>query len=345
MEVYKFRFSASQSGTEKVFEGGKWVRHEPGYLTASMLAPLLKPLAGYPNEGKEEFLAALDRMIPDSVGPVSEEQLRDIYQAIKPSMTLDDFRRDLEQRNRRASFHEKWILANALITGVLLLSTPRKRRSSKARVKSYSLKARPKSRGSKVRRATRQEKGLVKGKLPWFWRLLLLPKARQKTRTAFAEWEASQKKEVSEGKPAWLLLPFLQGAWQRSTTVPFVDGKQFGFEVTSRTREDAVCCELLLMITHNVRQLRVCPHCLTIHWRKETSVCEACKREQDRIRKARQEPTPKSRFRNKVSQAKRRGRITAGQATLVLETLDREGLFSAERLYGSLLERKAERRE
>jgi len=46
MEAYKFRFSASQSGTEKVFEGGKWVRREPGYLTASMLAPLLKPLAG-----------------------------------------------------------------------------------------------------------------------------------------------------------------------------------------------------------------------------------------------------------------------------------------------------------
>jgi hypothetical protein len=28
MEAYKFRFSASQSGTEKVFEGGKWVRRQ-----------------------------------------------------------------------------------------------------------------------------------------------------------------------------------------------------------------------------------------------------------------------------------------------------------------------------
>jgi hypothetical protein len=300
MEAYKFRFSASQSGTEKVFEGGKWVRREPGYLTASMLAPLLKPLAGYPNEGKEEFLAALDRMMPDSVGPVSEEQLRDIYQAIKPNMTLDDFRRDLEQQNRRASFHEKWILANVLIIGVLLLLAPTKGRRSRA---------------------------------------------RKAARTALAEFETTQEKRVSRGEPAWLLLPFLQGAWQRSTTVPFVDGKQFGFEVTSRTREDAVFCELLLMITYNVRQLRVCPHCLTIHWRKETSVCEACKREQDRIRKARQEPTPKSRFRNKVSQAKSRKSITADQATLVLETLDREGLFSAERLYGSLLGKKPERSE
>lgn len=272
MEAYKFRFSASQSGTEKVFEGGKWVRHEPGYLTASMLAPLLKPLAGYPNEGKEEFLAALDGMIPDSVGP----------------------------SHSRLSRRHNWILANTLIIGVLLLLAPTKGRRSRA---------------------------------------------RKAARTALAAFETTQKTRVSRGEPAWLLLPFLQGAWQRSTTVPFVDGKQFGFEVTSRTREDAVCCELLLMITHNVRQLRVCPHCLTIHWRKETSVCQACKREQDRIRKARQEPTPKSKFRNKVSQAKSRKRITADQATRILNVLARDGLSPAERLYGSLLERKAERRE
>jgi hypothetical protein len=327
VEVYKFRFSASQSGTEKVFEGGKWVRHEPGYLTASMLAPLLKPLAGYPNEGKEEFLAALDGMIPDSVGPVSEEQLRGIYQAEKPNMTLDDFRRDLEQQNRRASFHEKWILANVLIIGVLLLLAPTKGRRSRARKAARTALGRFKVTQKKRVRHSRA------------------PKSRQAAQTALAAFETTQMTRVSRGEPAWLLLPFLQGAWQRSTTVPFVDGKQFGFEVTSRTREDAVCCELLLMITHNVRQLRVCPHCLTIHWRKETSVCEACKREQDRIRKARQEPTPKSRFRNKVSQAKSRKSITADQATLVLETLDREGLFSAERLYGSLLGKKPERSE
>lgn len=272
MEAYKFRFSASQSGTEKVFEGGKWVRHEPGYLTASMLAPLLKPLAGYPNEGKEEFLAALDGMIPDSVGP----------------------------SHSRLSRRHNWILANTLIIGVLLLLAPTKGRRSRA---------------------------------------------RKAARTALAAFETTQKTRVSRGEPAWLLLPFLQGAWQRSTTVPFVDGKQFGFEVTSRTREDAVFCELLLMITHNVRQLRVCPHCLTIHWRKETSVCEACKREQDRIRKARQKPTPTSKFRNKVSQAKSRKRITADQAARILNVLARDGLSPAERLYGSLLGKKPERSE
>ena len=53
--------SLPQSGTEKVFEGGKWVRREQ-LLTGLDLA-MLKLLAGYPNEGKEEFLAALDRMI------------------------------------------------------------------------------------------------------------------------------------------------------------------------------------------------------------------------------------------------------------------------------------------
>jgi len=236
---------------------------EPGYLTASMLAPLLKPLAGDPDEGKEEFLAALDRMMPNSTP------------GLPPKF------------NRRYNR----MLADARIVGALLLLAPTKDRRSKA---------------------------------------------HKVARTAFAEFETTQEKRVSRGEPAWLLLPFLQGAWQRSTTVPFVDGKQFGFEVTSRTREDAVCCEFLLMITYNVRQFRVCPHCLTLHWRKGTSICEACKREQDRIRKARQKRTPESKFRNKVSQAKRRDRITADQATLIPETLDREGLSSAERLYDSL---------
>jgi len=284
----KFRFSASERGTEKVLVNGKWVRVEPGHLTASLLAPLLKPLAGYPEQGKDKFLAALDAVMPDSIGAMSNEKLREVYEACKPDMGLEDFRRHLEHFNRKANQRDKWFFANALAVGVLLLLAPARGKRSKA---------------------------------------------RQAARNAFAAFEATQARKSRARKPAWVLLPYLQGAWERSATIPFVDGMQFGFEVAAKTLQDAACCELLLMITHNVRRLRVCPHCLTIHWNEETSVCKECKREQDRIRKARQEKTPERTFLQTITQAKSRKYITEAQWKELKRFLERRRLDIATKLY------------
>jgi|LFRM01.2.fsa_nt_gb hypothetical protein len=151
--------------------------------------------------------------------------------------------------------------------------------------------------------------------------------------------------ELAEYLASRPLTFWLSAAWQGSDPILDCRNGKFGFQIQSSNPWTAALAEGLLLILFNVRRIRRCPHCNTLHWDKKRSVCEECRRRQDRQRKANKPPTLEGKFRNKVSQAKSRKRITADQATRILNVLARDGLSPAERLYGSLLERKAERRE
>lgn len=135
---------------------------------------------------------------------------------------------------------------------------------------------------------------------------------------------------------------WLSAAWQRCNPRLDIRRERFGFEAEADNIWTAALCEGLLLVLFNIRRLRFCPHCNALHWDRDSFVCSACKREQDRQRKARKPKTPVSRFRNKVAQNKRRGRLTEDQARAVLDTLDTlhsqgdsEALKAAERLFAA----------
>lgn len=128
---------------------------------------------------------------------------------------------------------------------------------------------------------------------------------------------------------------WLSAAWQRCNPRLDIRGKRFGFEGRTDNVWSAALCEGLLLVLFNIRRLRFCPHCNTLHWERDSFVCPDCKREQDRQRKARKPKTPESRFRNRVAQNKCRGRLTEDQAQVILNTLDSQGLQAAERLFAA----------
>ena len=129
----------------------------------------------------------------------------------------------------------------------------------------------------------------------------------------------------------WLSL-----AWRRSYPIVDFRGGVFGFTVQAHDLWTAALAEGLLLILFNIRKLRFCPHCYTLHWEKHHSVCKECRRAQDRQRKARRPKTDIVRFRNRVAQAKCRGRLTEEQAGQILATLEKHGLPAAEGLYMQL---------
>lgn len=175
-------------------------------------------------------------------------------------------------------------------------------------------------------------------------------KARQREGPAKARRLLVEKQKESGGDATdlahWLacrpLSFWLSAAWQGCNPRLDIRGKRFGFEAQADNVWTAALCEGLLLILFNIRRLRFCPHCNTLHWGRDSFVCRACKREQDRQRKARKPKTPVSRFRNKVAQNKCRGRLTEDQARAVLDTLDTldsqgdsEALKAAERLFAA----------
>jgi hypothetical protein len=129
---------------------------------------------------------------------------------------------------------------------------------------------------------------------------------------------------------------WLSAAWLGSDPILDCRNGKFGFQIQSSNPWTAALAEGLLLILFNIRRIRLCPDCLALHWDKKRQVCKECCKKRDRERPSKKLRTLNDKFRNKVSQAKRRKRLTDDEASRILERLEEEGRRSAERLYDSL---------
>ena len=125
--------------------------------------------------------------------------------------------------------------------------------------------------------------------------------------------------------PVYVFLPVLFLSCEKAGQKPLL-----GWVVEAPTPWDAAACEVILMVVHNVRnKLNLCPECGTFHWEKGHHVCRDCRRKKERRKKAQRPKTPEARFRNNLSQDKRRGKLTEEQVERLKAILKKQGVEAA----------------
>lgn len=101
--------------------------------------------------------------------------------------------------------------------------------------------------------------------------------------------------------------------------------------------------EFFLMLTFNIRTLKVCPRCHSPHWPKGKylgNVCINCRREadgnRDRSSRKRKPLDNTGKFLNKVSQMKSRKKISDTEQKKLKHILEKDGLAAAQEEYNKL---------
>lgn len=278
------KFFFSTTGTERIWENGRWKRVKPGHFLTVYLGPYLQAWRDYHVEGlvgydkdtgisyyegdreakKKEFLSRIDGLLPSP-----------------PFYNVTD----------------KHVFLNSLLGGFLSLW--------KYKNEYYTAKS------------------------------------------AFEEWERTQALEMRQRKgKVWPALPYLQGSWRKCDIYPDIGiGKKathLGWVVEAPAPWYAAACELLLMIAHNVRSLKMCPECAAFHWEKGHDFCQGCRRKKEREKKAgerqvKKRKTPEGRFLNLLSQHKLRKKLNDNQVRELKDILKKQGLKAAKAAHERLL--------